>query len=94
MKFGACSEVEYLSILHKSWVGYICTCASLFKEYLGNGWMHCAEIWCVLMGPFTKNITHVVGYIFTCTRRTLFCVSGTTGRRKNSNLNTVLAPVW
>ena len=45
--FGVCLETKALSILHRSWVGYICryACADVPPSlYLGNGWTDYAGI--------------------------------------------------
>ena len=71
-KSGVCLETKWRRIMHRSWVGYICTCAradvpSPFP-YLVNGWTDCDEIWYVVTDTparrFTKSMTE---YSCTCT---------------------------
>ena len=70
LKFGEWLETNYLSVLHKSRVGYICTCAYPFP-YLDSGWTECAELcWCVVGDPLAERFTKTKGgvhlYVRTC----------------------------
>ena len=45
-------------------VVHICTCARAHPfSYLGNGWMDCAEIWCVARGSLAMHSTQNGGYL-------------------------------
>ena len=47
-----------LGFLQKLRLAHSCTCARAHPFlYLGNGWMDCAEIWCVARGPLAMHFT-------------------------------------
>ena len=83
-KCGVCLETKRRCILHRSWAGYICTCARADVPpfpYLGNGWTDCAEIWCVARDPLARLFAKVHGgaqlHVSTCAP--LFRISETAG---------------
>ena len=83
-KFGVCLETKWRRIMHRSWVGYICTCAraDVPFPYLVNGWTDCDEIWYVVRDPPARRFTEVDDgvqlYVRTCAP--LFDMSGTARR--------------
>ena len=69
LKFGGWVSSHYLSAFHKSWVGYLCTCARAPPSlYLGIPVANCAKIWWVARDPIVTRFTGVRGGVTTFAR--------------------------
>ena len=80
-KFGVCLKTKKRCIMHRSWVGYICTCVRPHVQmcpfpHLVNGWTDCAEIWYVVRDPLLSVLQKsMTGYSCTCALAYPFSVS-------------------
>ena len=62
IKFGACLEAKQRCILHRSWVGYICTCTRALVQMCPLSRISetdCAEIWYVVRDPVARLFAKV-----------------------------------